>query len=591
MAGSLGTLVLELAANSARLQSDMGKAVGIVERGVARMTSVARGIAGGALVAGFTAAASRAIKFGDDLNKAAIKAGLGAKAISELAYAARMSDIDLNSLSTSLRRMQVALSEASTGAKGPNEALRALGLRIEELKGLGADQQFEIIADRINQLEDPADRARAAVDLFGKAGADLLPLFEQGAEGIRAARQEAEKMGQSFSEKQIKALADADTAVKQLRASWEGFATSLTANAAPAISKILSLLHGDANGVFGGGGNAVGSLSEQLKFAESRLALAVQGGYSPRIKEMREEVERLQMVMNGVDDFASRQARARDGSGSAGGYFSAATEWEQIYKDMTELANVTVTGKKVGPARIVEEYDEVLKQAQSDTEDFIRTLEAMGSAGADAANDQLDAELDKQEFYDKMRADWIARDEELLASSRKTFEGMSVYADQAARDIQSYTADQIFNSFDDGLDGMLDSWIKVLRRMAAEAAAAQIFGSKADGGFGLGDLFKLGLSSLGSSNTSGTGVGGLPIVDIGATSSVSPYGMSSLMDSISSGGGASKITVAPVYNIDARGATQDLAKALPAILEANNKQVIEAARIAVRDDQSRRGRM
>jgi hypothetical protein len=55
-------------------------------------------------------------------------------------------------------------------------------------------------------------------------------------------------------------------------------------------------------------------------------------------------------------------------------------------------------------------------------------------------------------------------------------------------------------------------------------------------------------------------------------------------------GGSSKITVAPVYNIDARGATQDVVKALPAILEANNKQVIEAARIAVRDDQSRRGR-
>jgi hypothetical protein len=38
------------------------------------------------------------------------------------------------------------------------------------------------------------------------------------------------------------------------------------------------------------------------------------------------------------------------------------------------------------------------------------------------------------------------------------------------------------------------------------------------------------------------------------------------------GGG---ITIAPVYNIDARGATADLQSALPGILQENNRRIFE----------------
>lgn len=56
------------------------------------------------------------------------------------------------------------------------------------------------------------------------------------------------------------------------------------------------------------------------------------------------------------------------------------------------------------------------------------------------------------------------------------------------------------------------------------------------------------------------------------------------------GGGtvaAPVVTVAPVYNIDARGATMDLVKALPAILAENTRQAVQMSRAAVREDFSR----
>jgi hypothetical protein len=173
----------------------------------------------------------QAIALGDDLSRAAIAAGISGKALSQLAYVAKQSDVELKTLSTSIRKMQIALSEARTGGKQQIETLQALGLTIKDLQGLDADKQFEILGDRISMLKDPTDRARAAVELFGKAGADLLPLFADGAKGIQKLRREAEEIGATLTDDQIQALANADAAIKKLDSAWDHFWAKMVARA------------------------------------------------------------------------------------------------------------------------------------------------------------------------------------------------------------------------------------------------------------------------------------------------------------------------------------------------------------------------
>lgn len=74
------------------------------------------------------------------------------------------------------------------------------------------------------------------------------------------------------------------------------------------------------------------------------------------------------------------------------------------------------------------------------------------------------------------------------------FEIFSEAGKQAARNVQDSLADFLFDPFQDGLDGMLSGFVDTLRRMAAEALAAQILqsiggglagaGAGAGGGFG-----------------------------------------------------------------------------------------------------------
>lgn len=205
--------------------------------GFTRSAFVVTGIS--AFVAKVTEAAKAAIELGDSLNNARIKAGLSGKDMSELAYAAKLADVELSSLSTSLKKMQVLLSNASAGQKDAKKTLHDLGLEYSDLANLKPDEQFELIAEKISQLADEADRARLLTEIFGRSGSDLAVLFEQGAFGIDKARRAAQELGYSFDNEHLQKFADADDAIKKMSASFEVYASNITVKAVPAITRFL----------------------------------------------------------------------------------------------------------------------------------------------------------------------------------------------------------------------------------------------------------------------------------------------------------------------------------------------------------------
>jgi len=237
----------------AKVQKDLGELVRSADGlgdGFRRVGSVAKDVFGalgiaasiGAVTSSIISAGKAAIAFGDQMQKAAARTGIGAGQFAVLADAAKMADIDTASLSKSLQKMQIAISEAGTGSKVSLETFAALGIEFDKFRQLAPEDQFLKLADQINALEDPADRVRAAVQLFGRAGADLLPFFEDGAAGIKKATDEIERLGGKLTDEQIAKLADADDAIKRLERSWSSFARTLTAAVAPALASVLDTL-------------------------------------------------------------------------------------------------------------------------------------------------------------------------------------------------------------------------------------------------------------------------------------------------------------------------------------------------------------
>jgi hypothetical protein len=110
---------------------------------------------------------------------------------------------------------------------------------MEQLNQMSPAERFDAIAEAIAALPTEAERAAAAVQVFGSSGADLLPLFAGGAEGIAQAREEAERLGLVLTTAQgqdVVAMNDAFTMVQKTIA---GVVQQVQAYLSPAITAVL----------------------------------------------------------------------------------------------------------------------------------------------------------------------------------------------------------------------------------------------------------------------------------------------------------------------------------------------------------------
>jgi len=154
-------------------------------------------------------------------------------------------------LGAALNRLQVTLGKAQAGSKESVEAFSNLGLSVSELVGLNASQQMQRIADAISQIPDPAQRSAAAVAIFGKSGASLLPFFESGGQALANMAKEANRLGLSLTDVQAANVEAFNDAVTLAGKSIEGVVTQIVADLAPGIKTAADTFRqfiGDAGG-------------------------------------------------------------------------------------------------------------------------------------------------------------------------------------------------------------------------------------------------------------------------------------------------------------------------------------------------------
>ena len=147
------------------------------------------------MFAGLLTAAKMAASGGSAIADLAEKAGTSVEAISSLGYAARRNDVPIEELAAGIEKMQVNITDAARGGKQGQEALAAIGLTADQLGRLLPEEQFRLLADRIAAIQNPTERAAAAVKIFGRTGTELLPLLLQGSDGIAQWEARARALG------------------------------------------------------------------------------------------------------------------------------------------------------------------------------------------------------------------------------------------------------------------------------------------------------------------------------------------------------------------------------------------------------------
>lgn len=133
-----------------------------------------------------------------ELQQNADMLGINVERLQELEYAAKVAaNVSRGELMGALEGVSSTLDKARHSDVMAAESLIRLGVPLEMIsnRAVTADQVMLLLADRLKGIQDPMAKARLATEVFGGAGAKLLPLLNKGAMGIAMMGKEARSMG------------------------------------------------------------------------------------------------------------------------------------------------------------------------------------------------------------------------------------------------------------------------------------------------------------------------------------------------------------------------------------------------------------
>lgn len=197
-------------------------------------------VAGGAAL--FARSVKRQFAAIDTLAKSADALGLTTKELAAYELQAKLSGLTTDQLSTSIRRLEKNVSDATNGLATPRRAFEALGLDPKALKGLSVGQQLRAIADGLRKVDNQSDRARIALDLFGRSGLGMLNFLSGGAEALDEAARQAEQFGTAISRVDARRIELANDSITRLKESAIGLYRQVAVRLAPAVDFLAKSL-------------------------------------------------------------------------------------------------------------------------------------------------------------------------------------------------------------------------------------------------------------------------------------------------------------------------------------------------------------
>lgn len=193
-----------------------------------------------AVVAGFTSMVKGAIQAADALDNMAEKTGATVEALSVLQAVAKKEDIAPEQLEKGLVKFAKALDELQGGSKEAVEAFQRVGLSAKDFQGLDTGTAFAKVADSMGKLKDSSGKTSVAIQLFGKSGADLIPVLNRlSDEGFESLRQKMEETGALIDSDFANAAERMGLALNSLQNQAKKTATQFAAGFAPEIALAL----------------------------------------------------------------------------------------------------------------------------------------------------------------------------------------------------------------------------------------------------------------------------------------------------------------------------------------------------------------
>lgn len=271
MANNLGSLVVSLGLDAAEFTRGLSKSEYQTQQWVRRFETGIEAARTGALAA-FAAMGTAAAVLDRQLQDIAgfqdlaDKMGDTAEEVASLKLAADLSGTALDTAAAASVKLTSALAKTDDESKGVGAALKAIGLEMDEFKRLTPVAQIDAVAQALAGFEDGAGKTAVAVQLFGKSGADLIPMLNDLAE--EGGRQV------TLTGEQIAAADEYSKSVARLRSEVQTLVAVTAADAAPVMTQMVQILR-DINTYATSGANGFNILAATLDGAKVVLQTVV----------------------------------------------------------------------------------------------------------------------------------------------------------------------------------------------------------------------------------------------------------------------------------------------------------------------------
>lgn len=206
---------------------------------------------GGAIVAGTSAAAAGCVKLvtdsaavADNIDKMSQKIGLSKQGFQEWSYVMGQNGMDVDKLQIGIKTLVSKMESAAGGNKEAAATFKELGISIYDSSGKLKDQETMMneAIYALADMENGTEKAALANALFGKSGSEMMPMLNQGSNGMKELTQRAHELGLVMSDEAVDAGVKLGDTIDDIKQAFSAIVTRMGSSLFPIIQKIADFV-------------------------------------------------------------------------------------------------------------------------------------------------------------------------------------------------------------------------------------------------------------------------------------------------------------------------------------------------------------
>lgn len=149
--------------------------------------------------------------------------------VSGLAGAMKLAGVNADNVTGAITIFSKKLGQAGQDAKATAAMNNLFGTSIKDANGhvKSMAELLPGIADKFKELPNGAEKTALATQLFGRAGAQMIPVLNQGSEGIKELTAKAKEMGLTLDDTSMKSFNEARKSQREFQATMQGLSITL----------------------------------------------------------------------------------------------------------------------------------------------------------------------------------------------------------------------------------------------------------------------------------------------------------------------------------------------------------------------------